>query len=77
MLAGTIFSRAASSSCAFEKSSVFGSRSCMTILISAKALVTPGLAVAVENNPNLAYCRLVISPKLKKFEKVFSLKLVK
>ncbi|MHA1902905.1 MAG: peptide-methionine (S)-S-oxide reductase MsrA [Candidatus Thorarchaeota archaeon] len=29
------------------------------------------------NNPDQAYCRLVISPKLKKFEKVFSLKLTK
>ncbi len=29
------------------------------------------------NNPDQAYCRLVISPKLKKFEKVFSLKLAK
>lgn len=29
------------------------------------------------NNPDLAYCRLVISPKLKNFERVFSLKLVK
>lgn len=27
------------------------------------------------NNPNQGYCRLVIAPKLKKFEKVFKLKL--
>jgi peptide-methionine (S)-S-oxide reductase len=28
-----------------------------------------------ENNPNLGYCRLVITPKLEKFEKVFKEKL--
>jgi peptide methionine sulfoxide reductase MsrA len=27
------------------------------------------------NNPNQGYCRYVIAPKLKKFEKVFKLKL--
>jgi peptide-methionine (S)-S-oxide reductase len=27
------------------------------------------------NNPNQGYCRLVISPKLDKFQKVFKLKL--
>lgn len=28
-----------------------------------------------QNNPNQGYCRLVIAPKLRKFEKVFKLKL--
>jgi peptide-methionine (S)-S-oxide reductase len=28
-----------------------------------------------ENNPNQVYCRLVINPKLEKFEKVFKEKL--
>jgi peptide-methionine (S)-S-oxide reductase len=28
-----------------------------------------------ENNPNQGYCRLVITPKLEKFEKVFKEKL--